>query len=51
MQSLDSDLRSTLESTVKDVRDRAEEGAHQALGRLGSGLKRNPIIYEIAFAG
>jgi hypothetical protein len=42
MQSLDSDLRNTLESTVKEARDRAEEGARQALGRLGVGDKKKP---------
>ncbi len=42
MQSLDTDLRSTLESTVEDAREVAETGANAALNQLGVGDREKP---------
>lgn len=42
MQSLDTDLRSQLESTVEEAREVAETGAHAALNQLGVGDCEKP---------
>ena len=42
MQTLDTDLRSTLESTIKDAREVAETGANAALNQLGVGERSRP---------
>jgi hypothetical protein len=42
MQALDTDLRSTLESTVETARDTAETGARAALTQLGVGERDKP---------
>jgi hypothetical protein len=42
MQSLAPDLRSTLESTVKDAREVAETGANAPLNQLGVGNREKP---------
>ncbi|MCS4173848.1 BREX-1 system adenine-specific DNA-methyltransferase PglX [Salinibacter ruber] len=42
MQSLDTDLRSQLESTVEEAREVAETGAHAALNQLGVGDRDKP---------
>lgn len=42
MQSLDTDLRSQLESTVEEAREVAETGANAALNQLGVGDREKP---------
>ena len=42
MKALDTDLRSTLESTVETARDTAETGARAALTQLGVGERDKP---------
>jgi hypothetical protein len=42
MQALDKDLRRTLESTVKDARDVAEEGAVAAVNQIGVSEAKKP---------
>ena len=42
MQTLDTDLRSTLESTVEEAREVAETGANAALNQLGVGERSRP---------
>jgi len=42
MQTLDTDLRSTLESTVEEAREVAETGANAALNQLGVGDRSRP---------
>ena len=42
MKSLDTDLRSTLESTVEEAREVAETGARAALNQLGVGDREKP---------
>ncbi|MCS4050717.1 BREX-1 system adenine-specific DNA-methyltransferase PglX [Salinibacter ruber] len=42
MQSLDTDLRSQLESTVEEAREVAETGARAALNQLGVGDREKP---------
>jgi hypothetical protein len=42
MQALDKDLRRTLESTVKEARDVAEEGALAAVNQIGVGEPKKP---------
>jgi hypothetical protein len=42
MQTLDPDLRSTLESTVEEAREVAETGANAVLNQLGVGERDKP---------
>ena len=42
MNSLDTDLRTTLESTVEEAREVAETGANAALNQLGVGNREKP---------
>jgi len=42
MHSLDTDLRSQLESTIEEAREVAETGANAALNQLGVGERRRP---------
>lgn len=46
MQSLDTDLRSQLESTVEEAREVAETGARAALNQLGVGNREKPDYLE-----